>query len=226
MVEVLKDYSDTFPLVKALRSDLSNHAKPDTKSQEHSPGLKSPVGSAPRPIRKRLAPKDRQRLIKDYLDGALQRDLATRYGIGLSSVKTVLCEAGARKYMARAQAGREAGAHQRECPPLVLLPLLGGAEPRDGPLVLVQLGDQHVAKIAWRVELPPVGLRELALGRVGEPLIDPRGRDRCTGTLGEHEQGREATLGRIREFLAIRPETAEGEFTLPMQTAVLRVQRL
>jgi SAM-dependent methyltransferase len=35
---------------------------------------------------------------------------------------------------------------------------------------------------------------------------------------------REATLGRIRAFLASRPETAAGEFTLPMLTCVLRVR--
>jgi hypothetical protein len=40
------------------------------------------------------------------------------------------------------------------------------------------------------------------------------------------EQEREATLGRIRAFLASQPETARGEFTLPMLTCVLRVQRL
>lgn len=37
---------------------------------------------------------------------------------------------------------------------------------------------------------------------------------------------REATLGRIRAFLGSRPETAQGEFTLPMLTGVLRVRRL
>jgi SAM-dependent methyltransferase len=42
--------------------------------------------------------------------------------------------------------------------------------------------------------------------------------------MPEHE--REATLGRIRDFLASRPETARGEFTLPMLTGVLRVRRL
>jgi SAM-dependent methyltransferase len=36
---------------------------------------------------------------------------------------------------------------------------------------------------------------------------------------------RAATLGRIRAFLAGRPETAAGEFTLPMLTCVLRVRR-
>jgi SAM-dependent methyltransferase len=46
------------------------------------------------------------------------------------------------------------------------------------------------------------------------------------GLLVMPEQEREATLGRIRAFLASRPETARGEFMLPMQTGVLRVERL
>lgn len=46
------------------------------------------------------------------------------------------------------------------------------------------------------------------------------------GILVMPEQEQEATLGRIRAFLASRPETARGEFTLPMLTAVLRVRRL
>jgi hypothetical protein len=37
---------------------------------------------------------------------------------------------------------------------------------------------------------------------------------------------REELLGRIRAYLASRPETAHGEFTLPMLTCVLRVRRL
>ncbi|HEX3266188.1 MAG TPA: class I SAM-dependent methyltransferase [Candidatus Limnocylindrales bacterium] len=36
---------------------------------------------------------------------------------------------------------------------------------------------------------------------------------------------REALLGRIRAFLGSRPETAEGEFTLPLLTGVLRVEQ-
>lgn len=46
------------------------------------------------------------------------------------------------------------------------------------------------------------------------------------GMLVMPEQEREAALGRIRDFLASRRETAEGEFTLPMRTAVLRTRRL
>ena len=46
------------------------------------------------------------------------------------------------------------------------------------------------------------------------------------GLLVMPEQARAATLGRIRAFLAATPETARGEFTLPMLTAVLRVQQL
>ncbi|MEV4223286.1 hypothetical protein [Nonomuraea sp. NPDC049725] len=40
------------------------------------------------------------------------------------------------------------------------------------------------------------------------------------------EQERQAALGRIRAYLAARPETALGEFTLPMLTGVLRARRL
>ncbi|HEX3455801.1 MAG TPA: class I SAM-dependent methyltransferase [Gaiellaceae bacterium] len=45
------------------------------------------------------------------------------------------------------------------------------------------------------------------------------------GMLVMLEQEREATLGRIRAFLASTPETSGGEFTLPMLTGVLRLQR-
>jgi SAM-dependent methyltransferase len=46
------------------------------------------------------------------------------------------------------------------------------------------------------------------------------------GMLVMPEEEREATLARIRAYLASRPETAHGEFTLPMLTGVLRVGRL
>jgi hypothetical protein len=46
------------------------------------------------------------------------------------------------------------------------------------------------------------------------------------GMLVMPEQDRDATLVRMSAFLANRPETARGEFTLPMLTGVLRVRRL
>ena len=46
------------------------------------------------------------------------------------------------------------------------------------------------------------------------------------GVLVMSRPEHEATLGRIRAFLASRPETSRGEFTLPMLTGVLRVRRL
>jgi SAM-dependent methyltransferase len=46
------------------------------------------------------------------------------------------------------------------------------------------------------------------------------------GLLVMPERERDATLGRIRAFLASRPETASGEFTLPMLTGVLRLRQL
>ncbi|WP_406075567.1 class I SAM-dependent methyltransferase [Micromonospora sp. NBC_01638] len=45
------------------------------------------------------------------------------------------------------------------------------------------------------------------------------------GMLVMPEQERAATLGRIRAFLGSRPETAQGEFTLPMLTGALRARR-
>ncbi len=46
------------------------------------------------------------------------------------------------------------------------------------------------------------------------------------GLLVMQEHEREVTLGRIHAFLASRPETDHGEFTLPLLTGVLRVRRL
>ena len=46
------------------------------------------------------------------------------------------------------------------------------------------------------------------------------------GLLVMPQQQQEATLDRIRAFLASTPETAFGEFTLPMLTGVLRARRL
>lgn len=46
------------------------------------------------------------------------------------------------------------------------------------------------------------------------------------GMLVMPEEEKDAILGRIRAFLARRPETSDGEFTLPMLTCVLRVRRL
>jgi len=46
------------------------------------------------------------------------------------------------------------------------------------------------------------------------------------GMLAMPVPEREAATGRIRAYLASRPETARGEFTLPMRTGVLRARRL
>ena len=93
---------------------------------------------------------------------------------------------------------------------------------------------------SWRAEtatmhLPGTG----AAARFGSPeqAEFPHGQRRTAdslvatlatraGMLVMPEQERAATLGRIRAYLASRPETADGEFTLPMLTCVLRVRRL
>jgi hypothetical protein len=68
--------------------------------------------------------------------------------------------------------------------------------------------DYARAAVRWALERAP-GARALDLGT---------GTGKLTAVM--------AALGRIRAFLASRPETAHGEFTLPMLTGVLYVRRL
>jgi SAM-dependent methyltransferase len=93
---------------------------------------------------------------------------------------------------------------------------------------------------SWRAatataHLPSVG----SVARFGSPVQSefPHGQRRTAdslvatlatraGMLVMPKPEREAALGRIRTFLASRPETHRGEFTLPMLTGVLRVRRL
>jgi len=93
---------------------------------------------------------------------------------------------------------------------------------------------------SWRAETAHAHLPDLGhLARFGSPeqAEFPHGHRRTAdslvatlatkaGMLVMPGQDRTATLGRIRAFLASRPETANGEFTLPMLTGVLRVRRL
>ncbi|MEV4413355.1 class I SAM-dependent methyltransferase [Catellatospora sp. NPDC049609] len=92
---------------------------------------------------------------------------------------------------------------------------------------------------SWRAETADMHLPKTgAPARFGSPeqAWFPHGQRRTAdslvatlatraGMLVMAEREREAALGRIRAFLAGRPETAEGEFTLPMLTCVLRVRR-
>ncbi|MFD0342198.1 hypothetical protein ACFVH0_26590 [Streptomyces sp. NPDC127117] len=93
---------------------------------------------------------------------------------------------------------------------------------------------------SWRAEtagthLPKTG----AAARFGSPEQGefPHGQRRTAdslvatlatraGMLVMPDGERQAALGRIRAYLASRAETADGEFTLPMLTGVLRVRRL
>ncbi len=91
----------------------------------------------------------------------------------------------------------------------------------------------------WRAATTDMHLPKTGAARFGSPeqVEFPHGQRRTAdslvatfstraGMLVMPDQEREATLGRIRAFLASRPETAHGEFTLPMLTGVLRVRRL
>ncbi|MGA5561350.1 class I SAM-dependent methyltransferase [Streptomyces platensis] len=93
---------------------------------------------------------------------------------------------------------------------------------------------------SWRAETAGMHLPKTGgAARFGSPeqAEFPHGQrrtaDSLVATLATHagmllmpEQERDATLGRIRAFLTNRPETARGDFTLPMLTGVLRARRL
>jgi len=92
---------------------------------------------------------------------------------------------------------------------------------------------------SWRAATADMHLPRTGVARFGSPEQaefahgQRRTADSLVATLATRagmlvmsEQEREATLGRIRTFLANTPETASGEFTLPMLTGVLRTRRL
>ncbi|WP_079252314.1 class I SAM-dependent methyltransferase [Streptomyces sp. MP131-18] len=93
---------------------------------------------------------------------------------------------------------------------------------------------------SWRAETAGAHLPEIGVAaRFGsaEQAEFPHGQRRTAdslvatiatraGMLVMPAPEQETTLGRMRAFLASRPETARGEFTLPMLTGVLRVRRL
>ncbi|WP_156753555.1 class I SAM-dependent methyltransferase [Actinokineospora pegani] len=93
----------------------------------------------------------------------------------------------------------------------------------------------------WRAEtagahLPKTGAAAARFGspeQAGFPHGQRRTADSLVATLATRagmlvmpEQERGAALSRVRAYLADRPETSDGEFTLPMLTCVLRVRRL
>ncbi|PSJ30565.1 SAM-dependent methyltransferase [Streptosporangium nondiastaticum] len=93
---------------------------------------------------------------------------------------------------------------------------------------------------SWRTETAGMHLpKSGAAARFGSPeqAEFPHGQRRTAdslvatlatraGMLVMPEQEQQAALERIRAFLASTPETAGGEFTLPMRTGVLRTRQL
>ena len=99
--------------------------------------------------------------------------------------------------------------------------------PRDTPISWrAETADMHVPKtgVEARFGSPEQELFPHGQRRTADSLVATIATRAGLLVMPEHEQ--EASLGRIRGFLASRPETARGEFTLPMLTGVLRVRRL
>ncbi|MEU4593879.1 class I SAM-dependent methyltransferase [Micromonospora aurantiaca (nom. illeg.)] len=91
---------------------------------------------------------------------------------------------------------------------------------------------------SWRAATARMHLPKTGEARFGSPeqAEFPHGQRRTAdslvatlatraGMLVMPERERTEALDRIRAYLASRPETADGEFTLPMLTCVLRVRR-
>ncbi|MFD6666073.1 class I SAM-dependent methyltransferase [Micromonospora chalcea] len=92
---------------------------------------------------------------------------------------------------------------------------------------------------SWRAATATMHLPKIGEARFDSPEQEqfPHGQRRTAdslvatlatraGMLVMPERERMEALDRIRAYLASRPETADGEFTLPMLTCVLRVRRL
>ncbi|MGI9155297.1 MAG: class I SAM-dependent methyltransferase [Marmoricola sp.] len=99
--------------------------------------------------------------------------------------------------------------------------------PRDTPVSWrSETADMHLPKtgVAARFGSPQQAEFPHGQRRTADSLVETLATK--AGMLVMPEQEREATLDRIRAFLGSRPETAHGEFTLPMLTGVLRARRL
>ena len=98
--------------------------------------------------------------------------------------------------------------------------------PRDMPISWrAETADMHLPKTGVAPQFGSPEQAEFPHGqrRTADSFVATLATKAGMLVMPEQEQG--ATLGRIRAFLASRPETARGEFTLPMLTCVLRVQR-
>lgn len=99
--------------------------------------------------------------------------------------------------------------------------------PRDTPTSWrAETADMHLPKTGVAARFGSPEQAEFAHGqrRTADSLVATIATR--AGVLVMPEQEQEATLGRIRAFLASRPETAGGAFTLPILTGVLRVRLL
>jgi SAM-dependent methyltransferase len=91
----------------------------------------------------------------------------------------------------------------------------------------------------WRTRAADAHLSPMDLGELFGPVESAefpheqlRTADSLLATIATHsrllvmeDSERSALLSRIRDYLGERPETADGEFTLPMVTVVLRARR-
>ena len=100
-------------------------------------------------------------------------------------------------------------------------------------------GSASVTVSDWHTQASDAHLAQMDLGGLFDPVESAgfahgqlRTADSLLATIATHSRllvmddgERAALLSRIRDYLHERPETADGEFTLPMVTGVLRARR-
>jgi SAM-dependent methyltransferase len=115
--------------------------------------------------------------------------------------------------------------------------------------VLGALWNESDVRVDWVVELDGLGRTSASWNRrynedlIAHPAFDPfekavfdhtqrRTADSLTATIGTHSHTlvisaaeRAELLDRVRRYLRERPETAHGEFDLPIRTTVIRARR-
>jgi len=103
----------------------------------------------------------------------------------------------------------------------------------------VSEGSASLTFTTWEAQAADIRLAAMDLGGLfstAERAEFAHGQRRTAGsllaTVGTHskllvmdDQARDALLGRIRDYLAQRPETSAGEFILPMLTGAVRARR-
>ncbi len=96
-MELIVHYSNTPELLSNLRRTVDAVTSIMVEDDEPDLSMTAPADRVWR-VRDRLSPADIDQLVESFKDGTTIPELATRYGISRSSVKTLLRQRGVRRH--------------------------------------------------------------------------------------------------------------------------------